>query len=359
MKLTGLNLGGFFSQVKDNIFDDNHINTFITEKDIALINNWGFNCVRLPVDYNFFEIAPYKYDEMRLKKIDEFLNISKKYNLQVILDLHKTSGHSFALKERDENDIWDKNSENRKRFISIWDMFSKRYKNYHNIIYEILNEPIAPDYNAWNDLSDEAINIIRKNDKNHYIIIESNMWGRPVCFEGLKKFSDEKIIYSFHFYEPIVVTHQMAYWTPFVVYNIYRKYVKYPGRPDNITDAKEKLQKKDEKFAAFLDGQDRDWNITELEKLLKPVFDFRDKYNVPIFCGEFGCIVVADPKTRKNWTSDIITIFKKHNISWTYWSYKNMDFGIVDLTEIYKNNPNYSKDRIDYNILESLKNGIF
>ncbi|MCX7698895.1 MAG: glycoside hydrolase family 5 protein [Candidatus Goldbacteria bacterium] len=359
MKLTGMNLGGFFSQVKNDIFTDSHIDSFITEKDLKTIRDWGFNCVRLPVDNFFFEIKPYQYDEKRLKKIDEIINISKKYGLQVILDLHKTAGHSFALKERDKNDIWDKNSDNRKRFLSIWNMFSDRYKDYENIIYEILNEPIAPDYKTWNELCDETIDVIRKNDRNHYIVIESNMWGRPVCFEGLKKFSDDKIIYSFHFYEPIVVTHQMAYWVPFVIYNIYKKYVKYPGRPQDIADAKEKLQKKDEKFATFLDGQDKNWNIKELEELLKPVLDFRNRYNVPIFCGEFGCIVVADPQTRKNWTSDIITIFKKQSISWTYWSYKNMDFGVIDYTETYKDNPNYSKDRIDHNILEVLKNGIF
>lgn len=359
MKLIGLNLGGFFSQVKDNIFDETHINSFITEKDLLTIKNWGFNCIRLPVDYNFFEIKSYQYDENRLKKIDKMINLSEKYNLNLILDLHKTAGHSFALKERDKNDIWDKKSENRKRFLSIWDMFSKRYKNYGNVIYEILNEPIAPDYGSWNELCDEAINTIRKNDNFHHIVIESNMWGRPNCFEGLKKFDDEKIIYSFHFYEPIVVTHQMAYWTPFVVYDIYRKYVRYPGRPENIENAKEKLERKDEKFAAFLDGQDKDWNIMELEKLLTPVFDFREKYDVPVFCGEFGCIVVADPQTRKNWTSDMMLIFKKHGISWTYWSYKNMDFGIIDLTENYKSNPNYSTERVDSNILEVLKNGIF
>jgi len=359
MKLTGVNLGGFLSQVKDNIFDETHINSFITEKDLITIKKWGFNCIRLPVDYIFFEIEPYKYDEKRLKKIDEMVKLSQKHNLNIILDLHKTSGHSFALKERDNNDIWDEKSENRKRFLAIWSMFSKRYKNFSNMIYEILNEPVAPDYESWNKLCDEAIEVIRQNDKEHNIIIESNMWGRPVCFEGLKKFNDEKIIYSFHFYEPIVVTHQMAYWTPFVVFDIYRKYVKYPGRPQDIAGAKEKLQQKDKKFAGFLDGQDKEWNINELEKLIKPVFDFRDKYNVPVFCGEFGCIVTADPQTRKNWTNDLMFIFKKHQISWTYWSYKNMDFGIVDYTETYKDNPNYSKDRLDINILEALKNGIF
>ena len=40
--LSGVNLGGFFSQVKDDIFTDAHLDTFITEKDIKQIRDWGF-----------------------------------------------------------------------------------------------------------------------------------------------------------------------------------------------------------------------------------------------------------------------------------------------------------------------------
>ena len=69
-------------------------------------------------------------------------------------------------------------------------------------------------------------------------------------------------------------------------------------------------------------------------------------------------MVLAEPETRKNWLNDFITLMKKHKVSYSYWSYKNMDFGIVDYTQQYKDNPNYDAQRLDKNTLKALQNGI-
>ena len=62
--MRGVNLGGWFSQVdaiqeKDpETFVDlrTHINTFLGKADFQRIKTWGFDHVRLPVDYfNLFE----------------------------------------------------------------------------------------------------------------------------------------------------------------------------------------------------------------------------------------------------------------------------------------------------------------
>ncbi|HPI04046.1 MAG: Endoglucanase C307 precursor [Candidatus Aerophobetes bacterium ADurb.Bin490] len=356
--LSGVNLGGFFSQVKDDIFTDAHLDTFITDKDIKQIRDWGFNSLRLPVDNFFFETAPFKYDESRLKRIDTVISWAEKNGLDVILDLHKAPGHSFAFKERESNNIWDKSSESNKRFLHIWDMFSKRYAQRPNMLLELMNEPVAPEASQWNAICDDAIAVIRKNDKNHPIIVESNLWGMCRQFENLKKFDDNNIIYSFHFYEPILITHQFAPWVSFVIYDIYKKAVKYPGRPEGIGNAIKLTEEKDNQFSELLRGQDRMWDINELEKAMQPVFDFQKKYDVPVYCGEFGVVVLAEPETRKNWLNDFITLMKKHKVSYSYWSYKNMDFGIVDYTQQYKDNPNYDAQRLDKNTLKALQNGI-
>jgi hypothetical protein len=89
---------------------------------------------------------------------------------------------------------------------------------------------------------------------------------------------------------------------------------------------------------------------------MTPVLAFKEKFNVPILCGEFGCIAKADPQTRVNWTNDVVSLFKKHGISYTYWSYKNMDFGLYDFTEKYADNPNYAnEERLDRGILSALR----
>lgn len=361
MYLAGVNIGGHFSQTEANTQEiRDPFENFITRDDIKKIKEWGFNCVRFPVDYSFFVREDGSFDEERLKKIDRIINFCSESELYIILDLHKAPGHSFAFKERDENDIWDKNSENRKKFLEIWDMLSKRYAGEKNIIYEILNEPVASDDDDWYDLAGEALETIRKNDAEHFVVIESNLWGQSPRFANMRKYEDDKIIYSFHFYDPIVVTHQMAEWTSFYKYDIYRRKTFYPGKPEGLDDSvREKVAELDNHFATWLDGQSREWNIDELEKVMQPVIDFKEKHNVPVLCGEFGCVAHGDPGTRINWTADFMALCRKHGISFTYWNYKNLDFGLYDFTEKYADNPNYrNEERLDKGVLKELQNGI-
>lgn len=358
MYLPGLNIGGYLSQAE---LTDKHLKTFITEKDFKIIKSWGFKLIRLPVDYFLFESddRPYAYDLDRVKYIDNCVAWAKKHKIWLMIDLHKSPGHSFAFKERNENDIWDKKSASRERFVKIWEFLADRYKNEGNIMYELLNEPVAPKDSQWNAVAQDGIDAIRKHDKKHWIVVESNKWGNVHTFKNLKKFSDKKIIYSFHFYEPILVTHQMAEWTGFYKFNIYRKLVEYPGKPQGMDGIGERVKQKEKDFTVFFKNQNKYWDKAELVKMTDKVLAFKRKHKVPVLCGEFGCVAHGSPATRKNWTEDFISILKKNKISYTYWTYKNMDFGIWDYTKKYAKNANYqNKQRQDKPILKALQSGI-
>jgi aryl-phospho-beta-D-glucosidase BglC (GH1 family) len=359
MYLQGVNFGGYLSQADLN---EKHLKTFITEKDFKKVKSWGFNIIRLPVDYMLFEDdrKPFVYDEKRLKYLDRCVDLAEKHDLWLMIDLHKAPGHSFALKERDSNDIWDKKSPNRARFVKIWEFLAKRYAGRgEKIMYELLNEPVAGKDAQWNSLASDGLEAIRKFDKKHWVVIESNKWGNVHTFRSLKKFNDKKIIYSFHFYEPIVVTHQMAEWVGFVKNNIYKKLVDYPGRPEGMKGIAAEVAKREKDFAIFFKKQDRMWTKKDLDKMVDLIVRFAKKNSVPVLCGEFGCVAHAMPKTRENWTRDLISKFRKHRISYTYWNYKNMDFGLLDYTEKYGRNGNYTPGtRLDGPILKALQSGI-
>jgi endoglucanase len=359
MYLQGVNIGGYFSQVKK--FTKKHLESFITEDDIKQIKSWGFNIVRLPIDYFFFapDADPSIFVEERLELIDRFLQLTQKYELYTVLDLHKAPGHKFESGERDLNDIWQQNAQNRKYFLNIWDMLSTRYRNYYHVMYEVLNEPVIPQLGDWNMLAEEAVSVIRKNDLRHPIVIDSDFWGLCSSFKDLKKFSDDNVIYSFHFYEPVLVTHQMAEWIIFYKKNLYRKYLPYPVRISGLGDLVKKVGEYDKYFTRQFYDYEGDWNKIKIMAHLKPVLEFKKKYNVTILCGEFGCNVKAAPETRKNWLSDLISVLKEHEISYTYWTYKNLDFGIYDFTKQFANNPNYSEQsRLDIKTLKILQGGI-
>ena len=86
---------------------------------------------------------------------------------------------------------------------------------------------------------------------------------------------------------------------------------------------------------------------------------FKKKHKVPVLCGEFGCVAHAMPKTRKNWTRDIISISGRTGYPILTGITRTWISASVDYTKKYKNNPNYAlKTRTDKPILKALQSGI-
>ena len=50
--IKGINFGGWFSQCSN---EDEHYRTFIGEADFKKVKEWGFDHIRIPVDYELFE----------------------------------------------------------------------------------------------------------------------------------------------------------------------------------------------------------------------------------------------------------------------------------------------------------------
>ena len=74
----GVNLGGWFSQCD---YSEERLNTFITETDFAQINAWGFDHVRIPIDYNVIQNEDGSMKEDGLRRIDGALALCDKYGL--------------------------------------------------------------------------------------------------------------------------------------------------------------------------------------------------------------------------------------------------------------------------------------
>ncbi|MEA3367752.1 MAG: cellulase family glycosylhydrolase, partial [Planctomycetota bacterium] len=64
------------------------------ETDFAWMRQWGFDLVRLPMDYRCWtdKNDPYKYDEACLKEIDQAVAFGKKHGVHVSLNLHRAPG---------------------------------------------------------------------------------------------------------------------------------------------------------------------------------------------------------------------------------------------------------------------------
>ena len=96
----GVNFGGWLSQCS---YKKEHLDTFIQENDFKTAASWGIDHVRVPFDYNIIENTDGTFNEDGFGYLDKSVEYSKKYGLNLILDLHKTAGFSTAFGKKSQS----------------------------------------------------------------------------------------------------------------------------------------------------------------------------------------------------------------------------------------------------------------
>lgn len=353
-RLRGVNLGGWFSQV-DCIEEKDpahfpgilqHIQTFLDNSDFSRIRKIGFNHVRLPVDYfNLFDKDSLKPKESFFQLLDKALKEIQANDLDVILDLHKCPGHDFHLGCSKEQPFFSDPIE-RKKTSDIWAYMAERYSSEPRVMMELLNEPAGQDSKVWDKLKDELFWCIRKHAPKNTIVVGSNKWNSAAEFKYLTPMEDDNTIYSFHTYTPVSFTHQKAEWIKDPFFHQERS---WPGDyPPPIGDEKVRLN--------YEYGI---WDKARLQASIQNALDFRAKFNLPVSCNEFGVYVQTPRKYQLAWMRDFLDILKEADVGFSYWNYKNLDFGLISKGESLHNQLSQynNPERLDQELMEMLANG--
>ena len=341
----GFNLGGWLSQ---SPLTEKHIQGFIQKRDFETMAQWGFNSVRLPVDgeWLFEDEGRGRLSPKRLAFLREVLNWAKSAGLLTILDLHQVPWHSFGKPELDN--LW-KNGEDLTSFCRCWAELTHAFKGWEGPLwFDILNEPTALNPADWNRVALRVVETIRSEDPSRIAMVESTLWGSVLRLEDLAKdVQGPNLVHSFHFYLPMLVTHQGASW--WQDGKPYKETVSYPGP---IPRAKEYLAGEIPNITrTVLEFEDRIWNKEALRELLSPV-EKLSKAGFRLYCGEFGVFEKAPRQARLNWTRDVVDLLGELKVGWSYWNYKWLDFGIWPKTPEGQTGP------LDQEMLEILQKGI-
>ena len=319
----GVNLGGWISQYP--AFETSHFDTFITPSDIDRIASWGMDHVRLPVDYPVLEAdaPPFVYREEGLAYIDACLEWCRARDLSVVLDLHKAPGFSFddASVESLFNDPVKQD-----RLVALWEMLARRYCSIGSTLaFELLNEIVLPSSEPWNRLARRVLAAIRAIDPERWVVVGGNQFNSASQLVNLDLPDDPRLLYTFHFYEPLLFTHQKAPWVP--VTREYNQRVEYPGECHGLDKFLAAHPELDLTGGFILEPRvDR----AAVLRAMQPALDFIARTGRPLYCGEYGVIDRAPTPSLLRWHEDVVAILRKHGIGRAVWSYKQMDFGLVD-----------------------------
>ena len=318
----GINLGGFLSQC---CHTQEHYDSFIVKADIERIKSFGFDHVRLPIDSEVIEYSNGNVIEEGYERIDEIINWTRDCGLDIILDLHKVEGYDFNDADNEEKNNLFVSEKLQERYLNIWNEVSKRFCKYDNVAFELLNE-VVEDKNAdaWNALIKKAVTTIRNNTKDSYIIYGGILWNSASTLKLLESPADDKIIFTFHFYEPLLFTHQKAYWVKTMDTNWV---ISYPGEKEEYIEKSAILGNQG---LAVSGSKYENFGIEFIEDQIKEAINVGKEKNVRLYCGEFGVIDQAPLEDTLRWFDDVFTVFEKYNIGYSIWTYKEKDFGLVD-----------------------------
>jgi len=293
--------------------------------DFAWMAEWGFDFVRLPMDYRCWTdpADPYRYDEKILKEIDQAVAFGKKHGVHGSLNLHRAPGYTVARPPEKRN-LW-KDPEAQKQFNAQWTMFAKRYKGMASaaVSFNLVNEPAKVEPAVYAKVARAAVEAIRTVDPDRLVLSDGTQWGHDPVWE----LADLGIAQSVHGYQPMPVTHYKASWAGGDRWSE----PTWPLRQGDKTRNRAWLR--DEYFAPWRKLADR---------------------GVGVHMGEWGCYNKTPHHVVLAWMKDVGGCAKEAGWGWALWNFRG-SFGILDSERQDVAYEDFHGHQLDRKMLEVLR----
>ena len=288
-----------------------------TKTDFEQIKSLGCDVIRLPINlHHMTDGAPdYQLDPIFLEILDQTVQWAEELDLHLILDNHTFD--PAASTDPEIGDILEK----------VWTQMARHYVDqYKYLYYEILNEPHGISHTLWNNIQQSVVTAIRQIDTRHTIIIGGADWNSFRALEEMPVYSDDNLMYTFHFYDPFIFTHQGATWVGPSMEDLQN--VPFPYDPNGMPGLPNALRGTWVNDA--YNGYSTEGNAEKVKALIDIAVRFRDERQAPVFCGEFG---VYQPNSQESdrvrWYELVSTYLNENDIAWTMWDYHG-GFGVFE-----------------------------
>lgn len=290
--------------------------TKYTKQDFIRIKSLGCDVIRLPINLHFMTNGSpdYTIDPLFFDFLDQVVDWAEELQIHLLLD-----NHTFDLNADTQPSIEG-------ILLKVWPQMAERYKNRSDYIYyEVLNEPHGISTAVWCQIQLKVINAIRAIDTKHTIIVGASGFNSYNELKNMPVYTDKNLIYTFHFYDPFMFTHQGASWTTGMVdvANVPFPYVasRMPAVPASA---------KGTWVESSLNNYKNDGTVAKVKQLVDIAVSFKNSRNVNIFCGEFGVYIPNSPHADRVYWYDVVRRYlEEKGISWTIWDYQG-GFGLFE-----------------------------
>jgi endoglucanase len=337
------------------------------EDDFRWMRDWGFNWVRLPMDYRFWTDARdfFKIHEEKIDPIDRAIRLGDKYGVHVNLCLHRAPGYCILdiMNEaltgihvtREKVDLFI-DPKARDAFCYQWTYFANRYRSIDSeqLSFNLVNEPLdlqaatkieeltkagKKKEEARREVSERfarhyekvarsAIEAIRAQDPKRMILSDGIQAGNEIS-PGL---FDTHVLQSCHTYAPAAVTHYQCEWARGNAVTGSEREPTWPLKDDSgkiVADH------------ALLADTFRPWGGLAAE-------------GIPIHFGEMGCYKHTPPAVVLAWFNDTLRVVGGLHSGFALWNFRG-PFGVLDTERPGTNYRVWQGHKLDFALLTLLQ----
>jgi hypothetical protein len=232
---------------------------------------------------------------------------------------------------------------------AVWGLIAARCRERPiSVFYELLHEAKIADAAMWREMAAQLLQAVRAEDRRHGVIVPGPGRCGPDDLAALHPLEDARLIYSFHFYDPLTFTLQGSPWeggqyAPLraVPYPADRAWVesleahlrahspppRLPTSPHTLdAETAEALRQHLALQQALRplreygrSGCDRSTLATYME----PAVAWARRHRVPLYCSQFGVYKpFAPPDSRCRWLADVTFLLREAGAGWAIWNYR-------------------------------------
>ena len=271
-----INLGGALEAPEEGLWGYT-----VRQEDLTRIADAGFDTVRLPVRWSAHakQDKPYTIDPAFMTRVQEIAGWANAAGLKIIINIHH---YDELMQDPDTH---------RPRLAAFWRQIASAFADApDSVIFELINEPKdRMTVRKTDAVNRELLAIIREKHPDRWVVVGSAGWGVLDALLKSRPPKDNRIILTYHTYDPFEFTHQGAFFVE-------------PPLPTG---------------QSWGSGEDhRDMRIS-----LGRAATFAAQTGHPMLIGEFGVYEDVPLDQRVKWTRAMREAAEDRNFGWCYWDF--------------------------------------
>ncbi len=319
--------------------------------DLVRIKTLGFDFVRIPVDPGPLISFAGERRKRLLRDVLDAVALARGAGLTVVVNLHPNAATHYWRPEAFASGVHALHAPDLRELAKLLAAALTEVAG-EGVAFEPVNEPPGQCVSTdWLRLQAALLADIRRVAPRLTVVVTGACGSQIAGLEALdvRALRDPSLLFTFHFYEPYMFSHQGARWMTGEPMYRYLDRVPWPASAGSLDEAIAAFDAhiaNDAALSPAMKGQVRATAVAALRQYfearpakafvelnLRPAAEWADKNAIPrqrLLLGELGAVRMAARSHRARYVRDVRETAEELGFAWAFWNYFSAEMGLVE-----------------------------